>query len=222
MNNNLGLIGKKLGNTQIFMEDGEVRRVTVVETGPCVVLEKRTEEKNGYTALVLGFGEKRLKSVNQPEAGYFGKVEQKPAAKVAEIRVTAETADKFEVGQVIKASDVFEEDTYVDVTGTSKGRGYTGVMKRHNFAGYKATHGQHEYQRHGGSIGMNMTPGRTFKGKRMAGQHGNARVTNQNLKVARVMDEEGLVLVEGSVPGPKGGLVTLRHSVKKAGKRVQR
>lgn len=219
MNNTLGLIGKKLGNTQIFTDTGEMRRVTVVATGPCVVLGKRTLEAHGYSAVLLGFGEKRTKSVNKPEAGFYAKIDQKPAQTIREIRLPAETVEGYEIGQTISASDIFEDGQFVDVTGTSKGNGYTGVMKRHNFAGYKATHGQHESHRHGGSIGMNMTPGRTFKGKKMAGQSGNERVTVQSLKVVKVMAEEGFVLVEGSVPGPKGGIVTVRKAVKKASKR---
>lgn len=218
MNTNPGLIGKKIGNTQIFTETGEVRRVTVVATGPCVVLAKRTVEKDGYSALQLGLGEKRAKSVNKPEAGYFAKIEQKPAQTVREIRLPADVVEGYEVGQTIAASDLFTEGQFVDVSAKSKGRGYTGVMKRHNFAGYKQTHGQHEYQRHGGSIGMNMTPGRTFKGKKMAGQHGNKKVTVQNLKVVQVLAEEGLVLVEGAVPGPRGGIVLVRTAVKKKAK----
>lgn len=220
MNSNLGLIGKKLGTTQIFTEHGLVRRVTVVETGPCVVLGKRTVEKHGYSALQLGFGSRGEKGLNKPEAGFFTKVGAAPAQVVRELRVSPEVADTYEVGQSIGASDVFEEGQFVDVSALSKGRGFTGVMKRHNFAGYKATHGQHEYHRHGGSIGMNMTPGRTFKGMKMPGQHGNRKVSVLNLEVVRVMAEEGLVLVEGGVPGARGGIVTLRMAAKKAGKRA--
>jgi large subunit ribosomal protein L3 len=134
---------------------------------------------------------------------------------VKEIRVTDETAAKFEVGQTISLADVFTEGQHVDVSATSKGHGYTGVMKRHNFKGYKRTHGQHEYQRHGGSIGTNMTPGRVLPGKKMPGQHGNVKVSVQNLKVTKVLPDQGLVLVEGSVPGARGGIVTMRHAAKK-------
>lgn len=218
MNINLGLIGKKLGNTQIFTDDGEVRRVTVVEVGPCVVTAIRTQESHGYSAIQLGFGKKREKSLNKPETGLWTKLGIDAPLVVKEFRVPADVAAKFEVGQTVSATDLFSEGQFVDAVGTSKGRGFTGVMKRHNFSGYKATHGAHEYQRHGGSIGMNMTPGRVFKGKKMAGQHGNARVTVQNLKVAKVLGEEGLVLVEGSVPGARGGIVTLREAVKKSQK----
>jgi len=220
VNTNLGLIGKKLGNTQIFTEDGTVRRVSVVEAGPCKVLAIRTLEKDGYSALQLGFGEKKTKQVNKPEAGIYAKLDTPAPLKVKEFRVEPEVAAQYEVGQTLSVADVFEEGTFVDVSGKSKGRGYTGVMKRHNFSGYKASHGAHEYQRHGGSIGMNMTPGRVFKGKKMAGQHGNKLVTVMSLEIVKVMPEEGLVLVEGSVPGHRGALVTVRRGAKKRGKRA--
>jgi large subunit ribosomal protein L3 len=220
MNTNLGLIGKKLGNTQIFNAEGMVHRVTAIACGPCVVLGKRTAEKDGYTALILGFGEKREKSVTKPEAGFFKKIEQKPAQEVREFRLSAEALEGFSLGQVVKPSEIFTEGQLVDVCGTSKGRGFTGVMKRHNFKGSRtSTHGTHEYQRHGGAIGTNMTPGRVFPGIRMPGQHGNARNTVLNLRVAKVLDETNIVLVEGSVPGARNGVVTVRKAVK--GKRVQ-
>ncbi len=216
MNTSLGLIGKKVGNTQVFTDDGEIRRVTVVEAGPCTVVGKRTVAKHGYSAIQLGFGVK--KTTTRPVAGQFSHVEAGVPEVVREFRLPAEKVDGYEVGQQLKASEIFEEGGFVDVCATSKGRGFTGVMKRHNFAGYKATHGAHEYQRHGGSIGMNMTPGRVFKGKKMAGQHGNKRVTVMSLKVVKVMDEEGIVMVKGSVPGPRGGVVTIRQAAKKAKK----
>lgn len=222
MNTNVGLIGKKLGNTQIFTDDGEVRRVTVVETAPNTIVGIRTEEKHGYWALQLAWGKANEKHVNKPQAGFFKKagIETIPAV-VKEFRLPKDIVEKYEVGQQISLGELFEAGMFVDVTGTSKGRGFTGVMKRHGFAGYKATHGAHEYQRHGGSIGMNMTPGRVFKGKKMAGQYGNKRKTVQNLKVVRVMAEENLILVEGGVPGPRNGTVTVRLSVKKGHKRAE-
>ena len=222
MNTNVGLIGKKLGNTQIFTEDGEVRRVTVVETVPNTVVGIRTEEKHGYWALQLAWGEANTKHVNKPTAGFYKKagIETVPSV-LKEFRLPKEVVEKYEVGQQITLAELFEAGMFVDVTGTSKGRGFTGVMKRHGFSGYKATHGAHEYQRHGGSIGMNMTPGRVFKGKKMAGQHGNKRKTVQNLKVIRVMPEENLILVEGGVPGPRNGTVTVRLAVKKGHKRAE-
>lgn len=215
MNKNLGLIGKKLGNTQIFDDVGMVQRVTVIECGPCTVLGKRTEERDGYSAVILGFGEKREKSVNKPEAGLFKKLNVKPVQVVRELRLSADAVAKFEVGQVVKPSEIFQAGQLVDVSGTSKGRGFTGVMKRHNFKGSRtATHGTHEYQRHGGAIGTNMTPGRVFPGLKMPGQHGNANVTVMNVRVARVMDAENIVLVEGGVPGARESIVTVRGANK--------
>jgi large subunit ribosomal protein L3 len=220
MNINLGLIGKKLGNTQIFDTEGLVHRVTAIECGPCTVVGQRTLERDGYSALVLGFGQKREKSVNKPDAGLFKKLDQKPAERIREFRLPAEVVSKYAVGQQIKPSELFAEGQLVDVSGDSKGRGFTGVMKRHNFKGSRtATHGTHEYQRHGGAIGTNMTPGRVFPGLKMPGQHGNVRVTVQNLRVARVMDAENIVLVEGGVPGSRNTFVTVRGAVK--AKRVQ-
>ena len=220
MNTKPGLIGKKLGNTQIFDAEGLVHRVTAIECGPCTVVGKRTVERDGYSALVLGFGQKREKSVNKPEAGLFKKLDQKPAESLREFRLPAETVAGYEVGQQLKPSEFFAEGQLVDVCGTSKGRGFTGVMKRHNFKGSRtATHGTHEYQRHGGAIGTNMTPGRVFPGLKMPGQYGAERVTIQNLRVARVLDEQIIVLVEGGVPGAPNGVVTVRKAIK--AKRVQ-
>lgn len=218
MNTNPGLLGTKLGNTQIFTDAGELRRVTAIQAGPCVVLGKRTVEQNGYSALQLAFGEKREKLVNKPETGVFTKAGIKPARVVKEIRLPADVVAKYNVGDALKPTDLFVEGQLVDVTGTSKGKGFQGVMKRHNMHGsISQTHGVHEYQRHGGSIGMRKTPGRTFKGHRMGGQMGNVRVTNQALRVVKVLAEENIVLVEGSVPGGKNGLVMIRGSVKKRG-----
>ena len=218
MNQHPGLIGKKLGNTQIFEDDGNVVRVTVVEVGPCTVLGKRTVEKDGYSALVLSYGEKKAKHVNKPTAGRFAKLGQKPALVVRELRLPPELVAKHEVGAVIKPSDVFTAGQHVDVTGTTRGRGFTGVMRRWNFRGSGTkTHGTHEYQRHGGAIGTNMTPGRTLPNLKMPGQYGNERVTIQNQKVARVMDDQWVLLIAGAIPGPKGSIVTVRGAVKKSG-----
>jgi large subunit ribosomal protein L3 len=216
VNQNLGLIGKKLGNTQIFQEDGEVRRVTVIEVGPCVVIGKRTPDKNGYSALQIGFGEKKEKQVSKPEAGQTAKLGVKAPRVVREFRVRPEVLEKYEVGQTISPADIFAAGHFVDVTATTKGRGFTGVMKRHNFRGSKSqTHGNHEYKRHGGSIGTNMTPGRTLRGLKMPGQYGNERVTIQSLQIVKVLPEQSIVLVEGGVPGPKNSFVTVRYAVKK-------
>ncbi len=216
MNTNFGLIGKKLGNTQIFQEDGEVCRVTAIQTGPCVVVGKRTQAKDGYSAIQVGFGTKRKKLVKKPQLAVYEKLGVEPPEVVREFRVEAEVADKYEIGQALKPSDIFVEGQFIDVSGTSKGRGFAGVMKRHNFSGAGTVgHGTHEYKRHGGSIGMNMTPGHTLKGQRMAGQYGNKKITMLNLKVAKVMDDEGILLVEGGVPGSRNGVVTVRAAVKK-------
>lgn len=215
MNTNVGLIGKKLGNTQIFQEDGAVTRVTAIEVGPCTVLGKRTEATDGYTALIMGFGDKREKLVTKPEAGFFAKSGQKVARTIKEFRLPAEKLEAFEIGQVLKPSECFEVGQKVDVCATSKGKGFAGVMKRWNFAGSgKDTHGTHEVKRHGGSIGANMTPGRVWPGLKMAGQYGNTRMTMLNLKVAAVLDEENIVMVKGSVPGARNGILTVRGAVK--------
>jgi large subunit ribosomal protein L3 len=221
MNTHPGLIGKKLGNTQLFLEDGTAVRVTVVKVGPVTVVGKRTLEKDGYSALILGFEDKREKLVNKPEAGFFAKAGVTPKKVVRELRLAEDEVAKHEVGAVLKPSELFVEGQRVDVSGRTKGRGFTGVMKRWNFAGAGTVgHGTHEYKRHGGSIGANMTPGRTLPNLKMAGQYGDERVTILNQKVARVMDEEQLLLIEGAVPGPRNGYVTVRGAVKKRGGRV--
>jgi large subunit ribosomal protein L3 len=216
MNTNLGLLGRKLGCTQVFSDDGTVVGVTVVEAGPCVVLAKRSEDKHGYTALQLGFGEKRKKHVRKPEAGTFDKLAlDKTPRFVREFRVPAEIADKYEVGQKLTAADVFTAGQKVDVSGLSKGRGFTGVMRRHNFKGAGTdSHGTHEYRRHGGSIGQNMTPGRTFPNMGMPGRHGGKRSTVLSLTVAKVLADENIVLIAGGVPGPRSGVVAIRTAVK--------
>jgi large subunit ribosomal protein L3 len=216
MNTNPGLIGKKLGNTQIFQNDGTVTRVTAVKVGPCVVLGKRTPDRHGYSALQLGFGERREKSVRKPEKGYFDKIGVTPPQVVREFRVPQELLDKVEIGQRLRASDLFREGMMVDVVGTSKGRGYTGVVKRHNFGGAGTiTHGTHEYKRHGGSIGQNMSPGRVHPNRGMPGQYGSERVTIHNQQVVQVVEEDDMVLIEGAIPGPKQGIVTVRGAVKR-------
>jgi large subunit ribosomal protein L3 len=214
MNQNFGLIGKKLGNIQVFNDDGTVARVTAIQVGPCTVLGKRTPEQHGYSALLLGFGQRRDKVVNKAEAGLFKKLGQPAARKLQEFRLPAELVAKYEVGQVIKPSEAFEVGQKVDVCGDSRGRGFSGVMRRWNFKGAKASHGAHEYKRHGGSVGTNMTPGRTLPNLKMPGQYGNKRITIQNLKVARVHDDEQIVLIEGAVPGAKGAVVTVRGASK--------
>jgi large subunit ribosomal protein L3 len=221
MNTNVGLIGKKLGNTQVFNQDGTVARVSVILVGPCRVLGKRTLEKDGYSALILGFGEKREKLFTKAELGFFKKAGQPPSRTVRELRLDPEKVGKYEVGQELKPSEHFVEGQKVDVTGITRGRGFTGVMRRWNFRGSaKDTHGTHEYKRHGGSIGTNMTPGRTFLNLKMPGQYGNERQTILNLVVAKVLDEENIILVKGGIPGSKNGIVTVRGAVKTKLKRA--
>jgi large subunit ribosomal protein L3 len=206
-----GLIGKKLGMSQIFDETGLAHPVTVLEVGPCVVTQVKTDERDGYQAIQLGFGlDKRL---NLPERGH----RQKSGFMSRTLReVKADDASELTVGQVLKA-DVFAAGDLVDVTGTSKGRGFQGGVKRHGFRGGPKTHGQSDRLRAPGSIGSSATPGRVFKGLRMAGRMGGDRVTVQNLKVLRVDPERNLLLVEGSVPGANESLVMVRRAVK-AGK----
>jgi large subunit ribosomal protein L3 len=215
MNQNIGLIGKKLGNTQVFNKDGSVTRVTAIQIGPCTVLGKRTPERDGYSALILGFGAKREKSTNKPLAGYYKKLGQKPAEAIREFRLPVEALVKFEIGQVIKPSETFQVGQKVDVIGTTRGRGFTGVMRRWNFSGAGTdSHGTHEYRRHGGSVGTNMTPGRTLPNLKMPGQYGNERVTMLNQPVAQIFDDEQILLIEGSVPGSRNGIVEVRGAIK--------
>ena len=217
MNTNPGLIGTKLGNTQIFLDDGEVRRVTAIKAGPCVVVGKRTPDKDGYSALQLGFGEKREKLVNKPQAGAMKKAGVQTPRVIREFRIDESLLERFEVGQTLGVADIFQDGQFVDVSGTSKGRGFTGVMKRHNFAGAGTVgHGTHEYKRHGGSIGMNMTPGRTLRGQKMPGQYGNKKATILNLRIVKLLPEENIVLVDGGVPGPRNGFLTVKGAIKKA------
>ncbi|MFO0590091.1 MAG: 50S ribosomal protein L3 [Polyangiaceae bacterium] len=216
MNTYPGILGKKLGTTQIFDDKGEVLRVTVVQSG-AVVIGKRTQEKNGYDALIVGLGERKEKHTTKPVAGAFKKAGQAPKRIVRELRGAADWVAKFEVGQVLPVGDIFQVGQIVDAQGITRGRGFTGVMRRWNFAGNVNTHGTHEYRRHGGSIGTNMTPGRTLPGLKMGGQYGNETVTAHNLKVAKVIPEDNLVLIEGAVPGAKNGIVIVRGAVKKRG-----
>lgn len=221
MNQNPGIIGKKIGMTQIFDDKGEVIRCTVVQAG-AVVIGKRTKEKDGYSALILGLGERTEKRTTKPRLGQFKKVEQTPKHWVRELRSSEEHVAKFEIGQKVPVDQIFEVGQIIDAQGVTRGRGFSGVVRRWSFAGGVQTHGTHEYRRHGGSIGTNMTPGRTLPGLKMPGQYGNETVTAHNLKVARLMVEDDLVLIEGAVPGPKNQLVIVRGAVKKknAGKKA--
>jgi large subunit ribosomal protein L3 len=212
----IGLLGRKLGMTQVFAEDGERIPVTVIQTGPCVVVGKRTPDKDGYSALQVGFEERPARLVNRPENGFFKKAGVKPQKFVRELRLPESELAKFEVGQELKPSSVFSAGIPVDVIGTSKGKGFQGVIKRHHMSGTKASHGVHEFFRHGGSIGCRLTPGRVHKGKRMAGQMGNEQVTIQNLQLFQIIDDESVVLIRGAVPGANGGLVTIKKAATRA------
>jgi len=206
-----GILGKKLGMTQIFDDNGEVVPVTIIEAGPCYVTQKKTEEKDGYNAVQLGFGEVRENSLKKPIAGHLQKTNAPAIKYMREFRVS-EPAD-YEEGQTIDVS-IFTVGDKVDVTGTSKGKGFAGVVKRHGFKGGPKTHGQSDRWRAPGSVGAGSTPGRVLKGTRMAGRMGNERVTVLNLKVALVDPEKNLLGIKGAVPGAKNGLVIIREAVK--------
>lgn len=211
-----GLLGRKLGMTQIYNSDGAVQPVTIVEVGGNAVLRVKTEDSaDGYNAIQLGFDEKKEKNTSKPEAGSFTKANVSPRYFVRELRLSGADVSKYTVGQELGAGDVFGEGDTIDVTGTSKGRGFAGVMKRHNFAGFIRSHGTHEYFRHGGSIGTRLTPGHVLKGKKMPGQMGNVRVTVQNMTVVKMDTEKNLLYIKGGVPGPNGGYVVVRKAVKK-------
>jgi large subunit ribosomal protein L3 len=206
-----GLLGEKLGMTQVFDENNRIVPVTVVKAGPCVVTQVRTPEKDGYSAVQLGFGAIDPRKVNKPEGGHFAKAGVTPRRHVVELRT--EDAGDYTVGQEL-TTEVFDGVTKVDVIGTSKGKGTAGVMKRHGFKGLGAGHGTHRKHRAPGSIGGASTPGRVFKGVRMAGRMGAVTTTTLSLTVHKVDAEKGLVLIKGAVPGPRGGLLLVRSAVK--------
>lgn len=212
----MGLLGRKIGMTQLYLEDGTVVPCTVVQTGPCRVLQVKTEDGgDGYNAIQLGFGTQKAQRISKAQAGHYAKSDSAPSRVVREIRVSKEQASSFQPGQEVATGDIFSEGDIVDVIGTSKGRGFAGVMKKYNFAGFIRSHGTHEFFRHGGSIGTRLTPGHVVKGKKMPGRMGGVQVTVQNLHVAKVDAERHLVFVRGGVPGPKGAFVKVRKSVKK-------
>lgn len=206
-----GIIGRKIGMTQIFGEAGKVIPVTVIEAGPCVVVQKKTIENDGYQAVQLGFGD--MKKVNKPIAGHFKKADAAPKRVLKEFRL--DDIDALNLGDLIKA-DTFEAGEIVDVSGTSKGKGFAGSIKRHNNARLKETHGTGPVHRHAGSMGACSSPSRIFKGKGMPGHMGAEKVTVQNLEVVKVDAENNLIAIKGAIPGPKGGFVTVVPSVKKA------
>jgi large subunit ribosomal protein L3 len=206
-----GILGEKLGMTQVWDAANRLVPVTVVKAGPCVVTQVRTPERDGYDAVQLGFGAVDPRKVNKPETGHYEKAGVPPRRYLVEIRTT--DASTYEVGQEVTA-EVFEAGALVDVVSTSKGKGFTGVMKRHGFSGLGAGHGVQRKHRSPGSIGACATPSRVFKGLRMAGRHGGARTTTMNLKVQAVDVERGMLLIKGAIPGPKGSLVLVRSAAK--------
>lgn len=202
-----GIIGKKIGMTSIFTPEGKNLACTVVEAGPCVVTQVRTEEVDGYTALQLGYGEAKLRNTTQPMMGHFKKANTTPKRKLVEFR---DSALAKTLGDTITAEEVFAEGDTVSVVGVSKGKGFQGVVKRHGFGGVgQATHGQHNRQRAPGSIGACSYPAKVIKGMKMAGQTGNRRVKVRNLKIVKIFPDRNLVLVRGAVPGPKGSFVVI-------------
>lgn len=207
------LIGKKIGMTQIFDEKGKVIPVTVVEAGPCNVVSKKTTENDGYEAVQLGFGDLKVQYVNKPMMGHFKKNDVAPKKTLKEFKFS--DMDSFEVGNTLTV-EIFEIGDKVDVVGTSKGKGTAGSIKRWNFSRLKESHGSGPVGRHVGSIGSSASPGKVIKGKKMAGRMGCERVTVQNLTVAKIDAENNLLAVKGAIPGPKGGLVFIHDSVKKA------
>ena len=208
-----GVLGEKLGMTQVWDEENRLVPVTVVQAGPCVVTQIRTTETDGYEAVQLAYGAIDPRKVNQPTSGHFAKAGATPRRHLVELR-TAD-ASEYTLGQEVTV-ELFENGQSIDVTGTTKGKGFAGVMKRHGFAGVSASHGAHRNHRKPGSIGGCATPGRVFKGMRMAGRMGGVRQTTQNLTIHAVDADKGLLLVKGAVPGPRGGVVLVRTAVKGA------
>jgi len=206
-----GILGKKLGMTQVFANDGRRIPVTVVEAGPCTVVQKKTVDKDGYSALQLGFSGKKSHRVNKPEMGHFRRAGQGAFEYLRELR--GEGLDEIGVGDEIRCDNIFVPGDVIDVTATSKGKGFQGVIKRWNFSGGRATHGS-MFHRAPGAIGASAWPSRVFKGKKMAGQMGNERVTVQNLQIVEVRPEENLILVKGAIPGATNALVVLNKGVK--------
>ena len=209
------IIGQKLGMTQIFDDEARAIPVTVIKAGPCHVVQVKRPETDGYGAVQISFGEVKPSRVNKPQAGHFAKAGVAPTRNLIEVRV--DDVDGYEVGQELDLGEMFEAGGKADVTGVSKGKGFQGVMKRHNFSGQGASHGNHKKHRAPGSIGACATPARVFKGMKMAGRMGGERTTTLSLDIVGVDTERGLLLLNGSVPGPKGGVVIVRDAVKAQG-----
>jgi large subunit ribosomal protein L3 len=207
-----GLIGRKIGMTQFYNAQGNVIPVTIIQTGPCVIVQKKEGRTDGYDALQVGFGSKKNQRVNKPERGHMAKAGKGAFEVLKEFR--SRDASQYEVGQEIKVADMFKAGDRIDVSGNSKGHGFAGVIKRWSFGGFPGSHGTHEYFRHGGSIGNRSFPGRVRKGKKMAGHWGDEQVSVQNLEIVDIRAEENLMLVRGAVPGAKQGIVVVRRAVK--------
>ena len=219
MKQTLGIIGRKIGMTQLFLEDGSVVPATVIEAGPCAVIQKKTKEKDGYNALQLGFRAKKERKATQPAIGHFKKAGVGPYYLLREFRV--KDTEAYHLGQEVTLN-LFKPGDIVDVTGLSKGRGFAGVMKRHGFHGSHASRGTHEYFRHGGSVGSAAYPSHTFKGMKMPGHYGNQRVTLQNIKVLDVREDQNLILLKGGIPGARHGFVLIRGATKESKLRSSR
>jgi len=207
-----GILGRKLGMTQVWDDQNRVVPVTVIQAGPCRVVQLKTPERDGYSAVQLAFGETKAARLNKPELGHLKTANIEPSKHLLELRV--DDISTFEVGQVVRA-DVFGAGDRIDVTGISKGKGFAGAMQRHNFKGQGASHGNHKKHRSPGSVGACATPARVFKGMKMAGQYGNARITTQNLEVVEGDAERGILLIKGAVPGPNGSLVFVKNAAKR-------
>jgi large subunit ribosomal protein L3 len=213
----MGLLGTKLGMTQIFDDAGNTIGVTILEVKPNRVIQVKTSKtKDGYPSVQLGYGLKKASRISKAVQGHLAKTgANAPLVRyIKEFRVSDEIANKYQVGQEIKPSEIFAVKERIDIAGVTKGRGFTGVMKRHNFSGFKRTHGAHEYKRHGGSIGTRLTPGMTLKGMPMGGQYGTENVTIQNLQIVRIDADRNLVFLKGGVPGPNGALVKIKKAAK--------
>ncbi|MBX7138408.1 MAG: 50S ribosomal protein L3 [Oligoflexia bacterium] len=209
-----GLLGKKLGMTQIFTAEGQSVPVTIIQAGPCFVLDVKSSDKHGYSAVQLGFGTKKQQRVNKAETGGFARAGKGAFYHVEEVRCDAEKLGWNTLGQELKVGDIFSAGELVDVSGVSIGRGFQGVVRRHGVKGQPSTRGTHEYRRHIGAIGCRKFPGRVFKNQRMPGHMGNANVTVQNLEVVAVRAADNVILVKGGIPGHKGGMVVIRRAQK--------
>ncbi len=210
----LELVGRKLGMTQIFAENGDRIPVTVVRTGPCTVIQRKTSESDGYAALQLGFEERTAKHTTRPQQGHFKRANVTPKRVLFEVRLPESEVSGFEVGAEVRCGEHFKEGQIVDVIGRTKGRGFAGVVKRHGFPTRVSTHGTHEYFRHGGANFSGTFPGRLFKGSRMAGHYGDETCTTLNLKVVKVDAEQNLLYLRGAVPGATNGLVRVRAAIR--------